>query len=164
LAILDAKGLGRLKGARPPVEEEVPPGRFRTPDATILANTEINGIKPVRVRPGTNGKVTVIGRSMNDAVNPYAQGLAEQGYDVETFSGNQISKNAGDEWEEFRSHYSPGYIPDNVVVTTQMYQENAAWAQKLASQGYTVVDVDNPTGLGQSQFYNNMETQALFDK
>ncbi|HZU30926.1 MAG TPA: hypothetical protein VFB79_07415 [Candidatus Angelobacter sp.] len=162
LAILDAKGLGRLKGARPPVEEEVPAGRYRTPDASVLANTEINGIKPVQVRPGTNGKVAVIGRSMSDAVNPYAQGLAEQGYDVETFSGDQISKSANNQWIAFRNHYK-GYIPQDVIPTTQMYQENQAWAQKLASQGYTVVDTGNPSNLGASQFYD-MERQILFSK
>ncbi|HZU30920.1 MAG TPA: hypothetical protein VFB79_07380, partial [Candidatus Angelobacter sp.] len=163
LAILDAKAIGRLKGARPPVEEEVPAGRFRTPDATVLANTEINGIKPVRVRPGTNGKVAVIGRSMNDAVNPYSQGLAEQGYDVETFSGDQISKNATEDWKELAKQYPNGYIPNDVIPSTQMYQENQAWAQKLVSQGYTVVDTGNPTGKGPSVFYN-MEQQILFGK
>jgi len=134
LAILDAKGLGRLKGARPPVEEEVPAGRFRTPDASVLANTEINGIKPVRVRPGTNGKVAVIGRSMNDAVNPYAQGLAEQGYDVETFDGDKISDSARNQWKDLKDKFSPDYVPDDQVQQSQLFQENQSWASKLASK------------------------------
>ena len=42
-----------------------------------------------------------------------------------------------------------------------MFQENQAWAQKLADQGYTVVDVGDPGGEGASDFYD-MEKQILF--
>jgi len=42
-----------------------------------------------------------------------------------------------------------------------LFRENQAWAQKLADQGYTVVDIGNPTPQGLSQFYE-MEKGMLF--
>ncbi len=77
-----------------------------------LAKTELNGITPVRVRPGTNGKVAVVGRSMGSGVEPYASGLKTQGYDVETFSGNQISDAANDAWKNLILDYAPSRIPE----------------------------------------------------
>jgi hypothetical protein len=42
-----------------------------------------------------------------------------------------------------------------------MFRENQAWAQKLADEGYTVVDIGNPTHQGLSPFYE-MEKGILF--
>jgi hypothetical protein len=137
-----------------PTEEAGP----KKPVASALENSEFNGIKADRVRPGTNDKVAVIGRNMDGAVNPYAKGLQAEGYSVETF---QPSAAANDEWAALRKSSAPGRIPDDVIPGTQIFKENQAWAQKLADQGYTVVDVDNPTGQGLSPFYE-MEKQTLF--
>ncbi len=127
-----------------------------------LENSQFNGVKADRVRPGTNGKVAVIGRSMDNAVNPYAQGLqGETGEGIETFSGDQISPGAVTAWNTLKKQYAPDPIPPDVVQDSQMYQDNQAWAQKLADQGYTVVDVDNPGGQADSPFYE-MEKQTLF--
>lgn len=133
----------------------------KDPIAAELEGSEFNGVKADRVRPGTNGKVAVVGRSMSGAAEPYAQGLKAGGYDVETFSGDKISSSAQAEWEHLKDYYSPDRIPDNVVPSTQMFFENQAWAQKLADQGYTVVDVDNPGGQSASPFYE-MEKATLF--
>lgn len=42
-----------------------------------------------------------------------------------------------------------------------MFKENQAWAKKLVDQGYTVVDVDNPSNEKTSPFYE-MEKQTIF--
>ena len=44
---------------------------------------------------------------------------------------------------------------------TQLFRENQACAQKLADQGYTVVDIGNPTQQALSPFYE-MERAILF--
>ncbi len=117
-----------------------------------LAKTEINGITPVRVRPGTNGKVAVVGRSMGSGVEPYASGLKARGYDVETFSGDQVSEGAQNAWQKLIDKYKPNRVPDDAIQNSEMYQENQAWAQKLADQNYTVVDIGDPSGQGPSAF------------
>jgi hypothetical protein len=126
-----------------------------------LEDSEFNGVKADRVRPGTSDKVAVIGRSMGQAVEPYSEGAAKAGYDMETFQGDRISDAAQEQWKNLKTQYAPNPIPDEAVRQSQMFQENKAWAQKLADQGYTVVDVDNPGGQAKSQFYE-MEKQVLF--
>lgn len=140
---------------------ESKPATPKDPLAAQLEGSEFNRVKADRVRPGSNGKVAVIGRSMGRAVGPYADGLNKAGYDVETFSGDKISPAAQAEWESLKDAYAPNPIPESVLPKTEMFQENQAWAQKLADQGYTVVDVDNPGGQGPSPFYE-MEKTTLF--
>jgi len=127
-----------------------------------LANSSFNGVKADRVLPGSSDNVAVIGRSMDNAVMPYSQGLADSGQDdVDTFSGDQISPGALTEWNSLKKQYSPDMIPPDVVKKSQLFKENKAWAQKLKDQGYTVVDVDNPGNQPPSPFYD-MEKQVLF--
>jgi len=133
----------------------------KEPPSSRLVNSEFNGVKAQRVRPGTNNKVAVIGRSMDKAVEPYSKGLQAEGYEVETFSGDRISPAAQAEWKNLKTQYAPDPIPEDVVRNSQLFQENQAWAQKLADQGYTVVDVGNPAGQASSPFYQ-MEKQTLF--
>jgi hypothetical protein len=128
--------------------------------ASVLENSEFNGVEADRVLAGSSDRIAVIGRSMSDAVEPYAEGLQEEGYNVETFSNSQISRSAQDEWESLKELYG-GRIPEDVIPETQMFQENEAWAQKLVDEGYTVVDVDNPGEQGASQFYE-MEKTTIF--
>ena len=129
--------------------------------ASKLEDSVFNGVKADRVRPGADDKVAVIGRSMAKSVQPYADGLQKTGYNVETFSGAQISDAAQAQWKNLISKYAPNRIPDDVAQKSQMFQENKAWAEKLAAKGYTVVDVDNPTGEKASPFYE-IEKQTLF--
>ncbi len=77
------------------------------------------------------------------------------------FAGDKISRAAALEWTELKKDYAPDRVPDSVVRNSQLFQENQAWAQKLADQGYTVVDIGNPTQQGLSQFYE-MEKGILF--
>jgi Putative peptidoglycan binding domain len=142
----------------PAPKEAAPPA---DPIAARLENSVFNGVKADRIRPGTNGQVAVIGRSMGNAVEPYSKGLDGAGFKPETFSGDQIPPDAVSEWNLLKKQYAPNPIPDDVVKSSQMFKANQAWAQKLADKGYTVVDVDNPGGQGASPFYE-MEKQTLF--
>jgi len=131
------------------------------PIAAKLENSVFNGVKADRIRPGTSGKVAVIGRSMDNAVGPYSKGLDGAGFKPETFSGDQIPPDAVSEWNLLKKQYAPNPIPEDVVRSSQMLKANEAWAQKLADKGYTVVDVDNPGGQAASPFYE-VEKQTLF--
>ena len=144
------------KGSKPSGEDSDSPAK--PPKANLMEPR--NGITPDRVLAGDPNKVAVIGRSMGQAVNPYAEGLSAEGYNVETFSGDKISPEANAEWNDLRASYN-NKIPDDVLPNTKMYQENQAWAQKLANQGYTVVDVGNPANQGPSVFYE-MEKSTIF--
>jgi uncharacterized Zn-binding protein involved in type VI secretion len=130
------------------------------PSVSSLQNSQFNGVKADRVLPGTSDKVAVIGRSMAKAVEAYTQGLQQQ-CPVETFTADKISPAAQAEWKNLKKQYSPDPIPDDVVQKSQMFKENQAWAKKLVDQGYTVVDVDNPSNEKASPFYE-MEKQTIF--
>ena len=136
------------------------PGTNTSTSPSTLQSSQFNGVKADRVRPGANDKVAVIGRSMAKAVNPYTEGLQQQ-TPVETFTGDKISPAAVTEWNTLKKKYFPDPIPEDAVKNSQMFKENQAWANKLADQGYTVVDVDNPTNENPSPFYE-MEKQVLF--
>jgi hypothetical protein len=153
----------QARGPEAPVAEPPPP-KAPPPKSTAaaLAGTEFNGVKAARVRPGSDTKVAVVGRNM-EAVEKYAQGLKNsKGIEPELFTGNKISPAAGDDFVRLQERYPPpNRIPDDVIRESQMFRENQAWAQKLADEGYTVVDIGNPTQRGLSPFYE-MEKGILF--
>jgi rhodanese-related sulfurtransferase len=142
--------------AEPPPPKAPPPKSV----AAELAGSQFNGIKAQRIRPGSDTKVAVVGRNM-DQVEKYAQGLKERGHQPEVFAGDKISEAAGYEWTQLKKDYTPNRIPDTDIRKSLMFRENEAWAKKLADQGYTVVDIGNPTQQGLSQFYE-MEKGILF--
>jgi hypothetical protein len=162
VAGLGASGVSQLQQNLSKYSTSGSGGPTATPSPSVptLANSEFSGVKVDRVRPGTNGKVAVIGRSMAKAVNPYTEGLQKQS-NVETFTGDKISPAAQEEWSLLRRQYEPNPIPEDALKKSLMFKENQAWAEKLADQGYTVVDVDNPTNEKPSPFYE-MEKQTLF--
>jgi hypothetical protein len=149
--------IGEPEPAPGPKKPPVPPD----PIAAKLENSVFNGVTADRIRPGTSGKVAVIGRSMDNAVGPYSKGLDGEGFKPETFAGDQIPPDAVSEWNLLKKQYAPNPIPEDVVRSSQVFRANEAWAKKLADQGYTVVDVDNPGGQAASPFYE-VEKQTLF--
>lgn len=151
------EAVSELKDASPAPKKTPLPD----PISAKLQNSVFNGVKADRIRSGSSGKVAVIGRSMNDAVGPYAQGLDGAGFKPETFAGDQIPPDAVSEWNLLKKQYAPNPIPEDAVRSSQMFKANQAWAQKLADKGYTVVDVDNPAGQSASPFYE-MEKATLF--
>ena len=143
----------RLPTKEPPPEEAAPQEEKAgksAPDRSDLSKIEVNGLKAVRIRPGTSDNVAVIGRSMKD-VRAYAQGLTDKGYDVELFDGDMIPDSARAEWNLLTQ--GGRRLSDSEVMETQMYKANQAWAQKIAAKGYTIVDINNPGGLSSSRLY-----------
>lgn len=150
---------------RPP--NEPVPAKPKKILASDLQKIDANGVKAERVREGSNGKVAIIGRSMDSYVFPYAAELEKHGYAVETFSGDLVPKGV---WDEFKAAIEAKKLAtgkpnvkldDAEVAQTRMYQANEAWAQKLADDGYTVVDVGAPPGSKPSAFYE-MEKATIF--
>jgi len=135
------------------------PKGFKTPVASELKNTEVNGLKPSRVRPGTNGKVAIVGRKMR-YVKEYAAGLEKQGYDVEILDGENIPDAAADEWTA-KTKGGTVNLPPEDAMKTQIWDVNKQWAKKLVSEDYTVVDMGNPGNAGSSIFYD-MEGVTIF--
>jgi hypothetical protein len=152
----------QARGPQAPVAEPPPP-KAPPPKSTAaaLAGSEFNGVKAQRIRPGSDTKVAVVGRDMK-SVEKYAEGLKNnKGVEPELFTGNKISDAASQDWNQLKKTYAPERIPGDVVRQSQVFRENQAWAQKLADQGYTVVDIGNPTEQGLSAFYE-MEKTILF--
>ncbi len=132
-----------------------------------------------KVKVGTNGKVAIIGRKMLGYVEDVATTLRNEGKQVEIFSEldqknnlfniEGVNKSWQDIVEDFENKYSQyltndkGWILDSELPKTMMYKANKIWANKLKSQGYTVIDIGYPSGqnLPQSVFYN-MELSDLF--
>jgi hypothetical protein len=154
-----AKAEPEPKTAREPAEKPKPKPKGKTPIAADLANVEVNGVKPVRVRQGTNGKVAVIARNM-DYVRAHKAELTEMGYDTEIFDGETIPEIAKKDWAA-RTEDKTKYLSDQEVMSSEMYKKNRLWAETLRDQGYTVVDLGNPAGKPPSQFYN-VECETLF--
>jgi hypothetical protein len=142
--------------AEPPPVKPPPPKSA----AAALAGSVLNGVRAARIRPGSDTKVAVVGRNM-EQVEKYAQGLRERKYPAEVFAGEKISEAAGQHWDQLKNFYAPNRVPDDEVRKSLMFRENEAWARKLADEGYTVVDIGNPTQQGLSQFYE-MEKGILF--
>jgi len=108
-----------------------------------------------RALPGTNGKVAIIGRYLNDTKNggvkQVAEYLGSKGHSVETFSGRIVSEKAQTQWDK-ATDFGKIRLKNNKVVRTLMYKENKSWATKLRREGYIVLDItDNNTGF--SPFY-----------
>ncbi len=148
----------QARGPEAPVAEPPPPKAPPKKSAAALAGSEFNGVKAERIRPGSDTKVAVIGRTM-EPVEKYAEGLKGAGYSPEVFAGDKISAGAQEQWLALKKRY--GQIPDSEVQKSLMFRENQAWAQKLADDGYTVVDIGNPAQRGLSPFYE-MEKGILF--
>ena len=53
-------------------------------------------------------------------------------------------------------------LPLDDVRTTAGYAENKAWAEKLKSEGFTVLDLGNPNGLAERSAFYEIELSVLF--
>jgi len=114
----------------------------------------------MRVRWGRGNKVALIGRGM-DGVREQAERLRKLGYDVEIF--DQVSREALKEWARISRGFKKGVrMTDDELMKTRMFKENMAWVQKLADQGYNVVDAGNPKGAVGSSIFYEMEKLFLF--
>jgi len=125
-----------------------------------------------RIKNGTNGKIAIVGRKMSP-VETVGNSLATEGKQIELFNTSfqkdnifkidGVDKTWGDITSDFNNLKKQyGTIPDNILQNSLMYKANLVWAEKIKTQGYTIIDLGNPTNeIAQSVFYN-MEVQTIF--
>lgn len=122
-------------------------------------------LRPVRVKVGTNGKIAIIGRTMgNEAekgVSYIAKSLAGKGHDVEIFSEKIFSQDAKFEFDELIKKFPNGRVPDDIVKTTKLFEENLDWANKIKNQDYTILDLGDPYNKKSSVWFE-MEKKTIF--
>jgi len=133
---------------------------------------EIAGFVVNRVKNGTNGKVAIVGRKMGP-IETVGNSLVNEGKQVELFNFNyqQNSKfniegieynwsQIDNEFNSLKNQY--GTIPDNILENSLMFKANRAWAEKVKSQGYTIIDLGNPTNEATQSIFYNMEISTIF--
>jgi len=121
------------------------------------------GIK--RIKDGSN-KIAVIGRTMGEAdgsslgVNAVKKHFKNNfGYEIETFVPDDIAES---EWYNRIKENNGKRLPPAEVIQTRMYKNNKEWAEKLRSEGYTMLDVGNPNGDHNFSVFYTMEKKLLF--
>ena len=149
-------------------DDALDPGRLDTiggkansasPFSTVEELAEL-GVQANRVRPGTNGKVALIGRGMSQ-IGEKADILRGEGFDVEIFDNTQIPQRALDEFDDVIE--SGANLVDFKQI--ELFELNRQWAQKLKDQSYTVIDTGDPIGrFNESGFsiYYTLEKSILF--
>ncbi len=120
----------RGASAEPPPPKPPPPKSV----ASALAGSEFNGVKAERIRPGSDTKVAVVGRNM-EQVEKYAQGLKDNGYPAEVFAGDNISPFAQDQWVALKSRYTPNRVPDSVGTRVTVVPRESGLGPEAGRQG-----------------------------
>ncbi len=138
---------------------------------------EIAGITISRIKAGTNGKTAIIGRAMGNAENKGVRDvyneLVSQGKNVEIFDKSSLKGKWYDDFDmaekemiERVKKNGNQWLDNNQLMTTEMYQLNKRWAQKLVDEGYEVIDMGdiylkNNDYRGMSLFYS-IEKATIF--
>jgi hypothetical protein len=143
----------------------------RTLRKKIIKALEHTPVPPVRMRVGGD-KVAIIGRSMGNpkrglvGVKDARDALSAKGVTAEIFEVSDP------QWKKFElavDDYrkkvgdTAAMMPPDVVKTTDLYSDNAAWAKKLKDENYTVLDLGNPNNLAESSAFYDMELIMLFE-
>jgi hypothetical protein len=160
--------------------------RFKALVSVFKAGDVIIGRVIQKVRPGTNGRIAVIGRQMDGHVNEIVNDLQNQGKQVEAFSEAFQRNIAFDidgqkySWQQIKDDFANpinpitgqrkytainqvGWIADSDIPNTLIFKANQQWANKLITEGFEIIDMGYPPGknLGPSLFYN-MELSIIF--
>jgi len=93
-----------------------------------------------------------MGNNKINGVRDYAAALQKQGYDVELFDGDMIPRSASKDFERLTE--GGRRLTNSELVKSEMFKANKAWAQKIESEGYTIIDIGNPHNQGFSPFYS----------
>lgn len=138
---------------------------------------KIVGISIKRIKPGTNGKIAIIGRSMKNHVENVAEYLTKQGIEVEVFNlkcqkysifdieGKPYTwQNILDDFNDLKkySRNTNGWIIDADLPNTLMFKANKIWINKLQRKGFEVLDVGYPKNISSPSVFYNMELNELF--
>ncbi|PSL27433.1 RHS repeat domain-containing protein [Dyadobacter jiangsuensis] len=135
--------------------------------------------KPIkRVKRGNPRKVAVIGRRMKGHVEDAMVDLESQGVEIELFNKEGQKKNIFDidgkkyRWSDIENDFAnsskytrddKGWIEREDLPETLMYKANKQWAEKLKSEGYTVIDMGYPDDMNSTSLFYDIETRTLFD-
>jgi hypothetical protein len=143
------------------------------------------------VRPGTNGKYAIIGRSMVE-VKEAANELKSLGADVEILDNEWIgertyfikeyklpnSEDIPDKVNEqeitldkafndlktnksYIRNKDTKFVIDDDIHNTQMYKFNELWIKDIKDGGYEIIDIGNPSNKQEISIFYNMEKTIL---
>lgn len=145
---------------------------------TFVEGESISGKVILQVKNGSNGKIAVIGRKMAGHVEVVGAELRASGLDVELFNAecqrNNLFNIKGHDytWEEIETDFrnlngqyqvdNNGWITNEELPNTLMYQANEVWANKILNQGYTIIDMGVPPGVTTPSVFYNMEQSTIF--
>lgn len=133
----------------------------------------------VQVRQGTNGKIAVIGRQMDDHVNNVAAHLKNnQGLQVEilddaylnrTFNIDGVEWTVNSAWDDMMNNGVYDYMKDPVtghikaeyIEQIPMYKLNKQWVEYIQTEGFTIIDIGYPQGLTKESLFYNMEINTI---
>lgn len=132
---------------------------FPSLDVGVLMKFGVHGNFPIRIRKGTNGKIAIIGIGMNDigGVCDMSRLYVENGYTTFLYAGRNLSKTSRKEFLYLSSVYGDarGRIPNKYLEGSYGHREDNAWSQKVVDEGFTIVDMGNPFGRGESVYYTS---------
>lgn len=149
----------------------LPPKALRNPHSTeSLARIQevvSDGIRITKknILPGTNGKISLIGRPMS-VVKEQGLRLQKEGFDVELFDAewmdklgrpSPISQAASQGYAKTIRKIQDGIISDpyNALKDLPLYTENKIWIQQKIRDGNTIIDIgDNSGNSFSSPFYD----------
>ncbi|NEQ54212.1 MAG: RHS repeat protein, partial [Leptolyngbya sp. SIO3F4] len=128
-------------------------------NATSMYELARLGVDASRVRAGSNGKVALIGRGMDQIKFKHAT-LRMKGYDVEIFD-KQIPRRT---LAKFKATAKAGANASQLK-KLDLFELNRQWALNVKKQGYTVIDTGDPLNrfkeTGFSVYYA-LEKSILF--
>lgn len=133
------------------------------------------GMTAKQIREGVNpDKIAIIGRSMG-AKNGSTVGVYAAAHHFEKAGLGKVEKMSftpdDKTWEEFMQTVQKyrddlddqtAMLPPEIVRTTKAWADNKEWAEKLAREGYTVVDLGNPANDPLFSAFYQVELDTLF--
>ncbi|MDD2278174.1 MAG: hypothetical protein PHS05_03845, partial [Bacteroidales bacterium] len=147
--------------------------------SVFKAGDNIAGKTIVQVRLGTNGKVAVIGRQMDDHVKNIAahlknnQGLQveilDDGYLNRTFDIDGVEWTVNSAWDDMKKNplYKDmkdpitGHIKAEYIEQIPMYKLNKQWVEYIQLEGFTIIDIGYPQGVTSESLFYNMEISTI---
>jgi hypothetical protein len=122
-------------------------------------------LKANQVRPGTNGKIAIVGRAMGGktriengievrdyGVMDYSRKLRCLGYETFLFVEPYLSEAAKTEISKLVAENGGKLLSTEQIKKTLSYQENQAWINKVKDEGYTVIDIGDPLNKNDKEF------------
>jgi len=124
----------------------------------VLAKT--HNISDINITDIGTGKFAVIGQSM-DRVKASAEFFSKTGSEIKTFHASDAAQA---QWKKTLEKYKGKMIPNDVVKSTKLYQENVTWINKMKNEGYGFIDIGEDIGAKIKSTFYNMEKGQVYGK